>query len=145
MILNKYSLNGKTHPHFKFETFYINFQEGFIKFAFFKELVLKLIKIIYYFTYRLCASFFRYRTCCFRKLTNFSKKKFNVIKRGKYFKFQIGGLTYQMKIDIYDNYVCSELNFFYFRKGTYLICILYKDSVASVSYTHLTLPTTPYV
>ena len=68
------------------------------------------------------AYFLRYRTCCFRKLTDLSKKKrFNVIKRGKSFKFQIGGLTYQMKIDIYDNYVCSELNFFYFRKGTYLI------------------------
>ena len=45
------------------------------------------------------------------------RKRFNVIKRGKSFKFQIEGLTYQMKIDIYDNYVCSELNFFYFRKA----------------------------
>ena len=100
MILNKDSLNGKTHPHFKFKTLYINFQEDFIKFAFFKELVLKLKKIIYY------------------------------IKRGKYFKFQFGGWTYQMKIDIHDNYVCSELNFFYFRKGTYLIFKLYSSSVA---------------
>ena len=60
----------------------------------------------------------------------FKKKKFNVIKRGKYFKFQIGGWTYQMKIDVYDNYVCSELIFFYFRKGTYLIFKLYTASVA---------------
>ena len=42
MVLDKYSLDGKTHPHFKFETLYINFQEDFIKFALFKELVLKL-------------------------------------------------------------------------------------------------------
>ena len=76
------------------------------------------------------AYFLRYRTCCFRKLTKvLKKKKFNVIKRGKPFKFQIGGLTYQMKIDIYNNNVCSELNFFYFRKGTYLIFILYTAFV----------------
>ena len=46
MILNKYSLKGKMNLHLKFETLYINFQKYFIKFAFFKELVLKLIKII---------------------------------------------------------------------------------------------------
>ena len=50
MILNKYSSNGKTHPHFKFETLYINFQKDFIKCAFFKELVLNLKNMIYYFT-----------------------------------------------------------------------------------------------
>ena len=42
MILNKYSLKGKMHLHLKFETFYINFQDYFMKFAFFKKLVLKL-------------------------------------------------------------------------------------------------------
>ena len=95
-------------------TLYINFQEDFIKCAFFKELVLKLKNMIYYF--KCVAYFLRYRTCCFRNLTNFSKKKrFYVIKRRKSFKFQIGGLTYQIKIYIYDNYVCSQLNFFYFR------------------------------
>ena len=85
------------HPHLNFETSYIKFQEEFSKFAFFQKLVLKLKIMIYYFTY--VAYFLRYPTCCFRKLTNVSKKKrFNVIKRGKSFKFQIGGLTYQMKI-----------------------------------------------
>ena len=70
------------------------------------------------------AYFLRYRTCCFRKLTDLSKKKrFNVIKRGKSFKFQIGGLTFQMKIDIYDNNVCSEQNFFYFRNLSYFYII----------------------
>ena len=98
MILNKYSLNGKMHPQFNFETLYIKFQEEFLKFAFFQKLVLKLKNMIYYFT---CVAYFlRYRTCCFRK-----------------FKFQIGGLTYQKKIYIYDNYVCSELNFFYLEKA----------------------------
>ena len=58
------------------------------------------------------------------------RKRFNVIKSGKSFKSQIGGLKYQIKIDIYDNYVCSELNFFYFRKGTYPIFKLYTASVA---------------
>ena len=55
------------------------FQEEFLKFAFFQKLVLKLKNMIYYFT---CVAYFlRYRTCCFRKLTNVSKKKrFNVIK-----------------------------------------------------------------
>ena len=130
MILNKYSLNVKMHPHFNFETLYIKFQEHFLNFAFFQILPLKL-KIWYTILHTDCVAYFlRYRTCCFRKLTNLSKKKVNVIKRGKSFKFQIGGLTYQMKIDIYDNYVCSELNFFYFRKGTYLIFILYTATVA---------------
>ena len=106
------------HPHLNFETSYIKFQEEFLKFAFFQILPLKLKNIIYYFT--CVAYFFRYRTCCFRKLNNVKKKKsFIVIKRGKYFKSQIGGLTYQIKIDIYDNYVCSELNLFYFIKGIY--------------------------
>ena len=78
MILNKYSLNGKTHPHFKFETLYINFQEDFIKFAFFKKLVLKLIIL----PTDCVAYFFRYRTCCFRKSTSFSKKEnFTLLKR----------------------------------------------------------------
>ena len=73
MILNKYSLNGKTHPVFNFETLYIKFQEKFIKFAFFQKLELKLKNMIYYFT---CVAYFlRYRTCCFRKLTNVKKKK----------------------------------------------------------------------
>ena len=77
------------------------------------------------------AYFLRYRTCFFESRLIFPKKKrFYVIKREKTFKFQIGGLTYQIKIDIHDNYVCSELNFFYFRKGTYLIFILYTASVA---------------
>ena len=49
MILNKYSLKGKMNLHFKFETSYIEFQEYFMKFAFFKKLVLKLKNIIYYF------------------------------------------------------------------------------------------------
>ena len=62
-------------------------------------------------------------------LTFKKKKSFIVIKRAKSFKFQIGGLTYKMKIDIYDNYACSELNFFYFRKGIYLIFISYTASV----------------
>ena len=90
MILNKYSLNGKTHPVFNFETLYIKFQEEFIKFAFFQKLVLKLKNMIYYFT---CVAYFlRCRTFCLRKLTKFSKKlRFNVIRRGKSFKFQIGG------------------------------------------------------
>ena len=81
------------HLHFKFDTLHIKFQEYFIKFAFFKKLVLKLKNMIYFFT---CMAYFlRYRTCCFRKLTDLSKKKrFNVIKRGKSFKFQIGGLIY---------------------------------------------------
>ena len=50
MILNKYSLNGKTHPHFKFETLYIKFQKEFLNFAFFQKLVLKLKKyyILFY-------------------------------------------------------------------------------------------------
>ena len=73
MILNKYSLNGKMHPHFNFETLYIKFQEEFLKFAFFQKLVLKLKNMIYYFT---CVAYFlKYRTCCFRKLTYVSKKK----------------------------------------------------------------------
>ena len=59
----------------------------------------------------------------------FKKKRFNIIERGKSFKFQIGGFIYQIKIDIYDNYVCSELNFFYFGKGTYLIFRLFTASV----------------
>ena len=59
MILNQYSLNGKTHPHFKFETLYINFQEDFIKIAFFQILALKLKNMIYYFTYRLCGLFLK--------------------------------------------------------------------------------------
>ena len=66
----------------------------------------------------------------FENWLTFQKKSFYVIKRGKSLKFQIGGLTYQIKIDIYDNYVWSELNFFYFRKGTYLIFKLYTASVA---------------
>ena len=72
MILNKYSLKCQMHQHFKLETFYIKFQEYLMNFAFFKKLVLKLKNIIYYFTYRLCGIFL---TCCFRNLTNFSKKK----------------------------------------------------------------------
>ena len=104
------------HLHFKFETLYIKFQEYFMKFAFFKKLVLKL-KILYTILHTGCVAYFlRYRTCCFRKLTNFSKKRFYVIKRGKCFKFQIGGFTYQIKIDIYDNYVWSKLNFFFLEK-----------------------------
>ena len=75
MILNKYSLNGKTRPHFKFETLYINFQEDFIKFAFFKELVLKLKKIIYYFTYRLCGIFLKILFLLFQKFDKLFKKK----------------------------------------------------------------------
>ena len=46
MILNKYSLNGKMHPHFNFETLYIKFQEEFLKFAFFQKLVLKFVNAI---------------------------------------------------------------------------------------------------
>ena len=73
MILIKYTLNGKMHPRFNFESFYIKFQEEFLKFAFFQKLVITLKKMIYYFT---CMAYFlRYRTCCFRKLTNFQKKK----------------------------------------------------------------------
>ena len=94
MILNKYSLNGKMHPQFNFETLFIKFQEEFLKFAFFQKLVLKLKNMIYYFTY--VAYFLRYRTCCFRKLTNVSKKK---------------GLTLLKEENP------SELNFFYFRKA----------------------------
>ena len=68
MVLDKYSLDGKTHPHFKFETLYIKFQEEFLKFAFLQKLVLKFKNNIYCFT---CVAYFlRYRTCCFRKLTN---------------------------------------------------------------------------
>ena len=33
MILNKYSLNGKMHPHFNFETLYIKFQKEFLNFV----------------------------------------------------------------------------------------------------------------
>ena len=73
MILNKYSLNSKLPPHFNFETLYIKFQKEFLKFAFFQKLVLKLKNMIYYFT---CVAYFlRYRTCCFRKLTNVKEKK----------------------------------------------------------------------
>ena len=79
MVLDKYSLDGKTHPHFNFETLYIKFQEEFLKFSFFQKLVLKLKNMIYYFT---CVAYFlRYRTCCFRNLTNFSKNKvFTLLK-----------------------------------------------------------------
>ena len=106
MILNKYSLKGKMNLHFKFETSYIEFQEYFMKFAFFKKLVLKLKNIIYYFTYRLCGLFLKISYMFFLKIDKlFKKKRFYVIKRGKSLKFQIGGLTYQIKIDIYDNYV----------------------------------------
>ena len=63
----------KLYTVFNFETLYIKFQEEFLKFAFFQKLVLKLKNMIYFFT---CMAYFlRYRTCCFRKLTNFSKKK----------------------------------------------------------------------
>ena len=59
MILNKYSLKGKMNLHLKFETLYIKFQKYFMKFAFFKKLVLKLKNIIYYFTYTLCGLFLK--------------------------------------------------------------------------------------
>ena len=48
MILKKYSLKGNMNLHFKFETSYIEFQEYFMKFAFFQKLVLKLKNIMYY-------------------------------------------------------------------------------------------------
>ena len=50
MILNKYSLNGKTHPHFKFETLYINFQEDFVKICIFSNITIKVEKydILFY-------------------------------------------------------------------------------------------------
>ena len=68
----------------------------------------------------MCGLFLKISYMLLQKIDElFKKKRFNVIKRGKSFKSQIGGLKYQMKIDIYDNFVCSELNFFYFRKGTY--------------------------
>ena len=81
MVLDKYSLDGKTHPHFKFETLYINFQEDFIKFAFFKELVLKLKKIIYYFIYRLCGLFLKISYLLLQKIDKlFKKKGFTLLK-----------------------------------------------------------------
>ena len=101
------------HPVFIFETLYIKFQEHFSKFAFSQILPLKLKNMIYYFTYRLCGLFLKISYMFFLKIDKlFKKKRFYVIKRGKSLKFQIGGLTYQIKIDIYDNYVWSELNFF---------------------------------
>ena len=74
MILNKYSLNGKTHPHFKFETLYINFQEDFLKFAFFQILPLKLKNIIYYFTYSLCGLFLKISYILLKKIDKIFKK-----------------------------------------------------------------------
>ena len=84
MILNKYSLKGQMHLHFKFEILYIKFEEYFKKCAFFKKLVLKLKNIIYHLHTHCVVYFLRYRTCFFRKLTNFSKKKskgFALLKR----------------------------------------------------------------
>ena len=46
-----------------------------MKFAFFKELVLKLKKLYTIFHTDCVAYFLRYRTCFFRKFTNVSKKK----------------------------------------------------------------------
>ena len=117
MILNKYSLNSKMHPHFKFETLYNKFHVDFIKYALFQKLVLKLKK--YYVLFYIQTVWPISQDIVHVALENwlkFKKKKFNVIKRGKSFKFQIGGLIYQMKIDIYDNHVCSELNFFFLEK-----------------------------
>ena len=76
-------------------------------------------------------------------MTNFSKKKgFTLPKEqnpsnfkleewhiSTFQKFQIGGFTYQIKIDIYDNYVWSEVNFFK-TYSTYQILMLYTASVA---------------
>ena len=137
MILNNYSLNSKMYPHFNFETLYIKFQEEFLKFAFFQKLILKLKNIIFYFTYRLCCLFLKISYLFFQKFDkHFKKESFYVIKRRKSFKFQIGGLTYQIKIYIYDNYVCSKLNFFYFRNLSnfyilYSLCSLMDKASAS--------------
>ena len=68
MILNKYSLKGQMHLHFKFESLYIKFEEYLMKFALFKELVLKLENIIYYFTYRLCGLFLKISYMFFEKI-----------------------------------------------------------------------------
>ena len=68
MILNKYSLKAKMNIHFKFETFYIKFQEYFMKFAFFKKLVFKLKNIIHYFTYRLCGLFLKISYMLFQEI-----------------------------------------------------------------------------
>ena len=121
MILNKYSLN-----------FIYQISKGIFKICIFSKVSIKVEKILYTILHTDCVAYFlRYCTSCYKKMSNFSKKKrFYVIKRGKFFIFQIGRLTYQIKIDIYDNYVCSELNFFYFRKGTYQIFIIYTASVA---------------
>ena len=124
-------------PHLNFETLCIKFQDNFLKFAFFQKLVSKLKNIIYYFTYRLCGLFLKISFMLFLKIDKlFKKKRFNVIKRGKSLKFQIGGLTYQIKIHIYDNYVCSELNLFYFRNLLnfyiiYSLCSLMDKASAS--------------
>ena len=129
--MNKFSLKGKMNLHLKFETLYIKFQKYFIKFAFYKKLVLKLKK--YYILFYIQTMWPISLDIVHVVLENwqtFQKKRLNVIKRGKSLKFQIAGLTYQIKIHIYDNYVFSELNFFYFRKGTYQIFILYTASVA---------------
>ena len=75
MILNKYSLNGKLHPHFNFETLYIKFQKEFLKFAFFKELVLKLKNTIYNFTYRLCGLFLKISYMLLQQIDELFKKK----------------------------------------------------------------------
>ena len=92
MVLDKYSLDGKTYPHFNFETLYIKFQEDFLRFAFFQILPLN------------CGLFLKISYMLLQKIDKlFKKKGFYVIKRRKSFKFQIGGLTYQIKIDIYDN------------------------------------------
>ena len=48
MILNKYSLNGKMHPNFNFETLYIKFQEHFLKFAFFQIFKVEKYYILFY-------------------------------------------------------------------------------------------------
>ena len=50
MILNKFSLNGKMHPHFNFETLYIKFQEEFFKICIFWKVSIKVEKydILFY-------------------------------------------------------------------------------------------------
>ena len=120
------------HPVFNFESLYIEFQEHFLKFCIFSNISIKVEKyyILFYIQTVWPISWDIVHVALENWLTFQNKKSFNVIKRGKSFKFQIGGLTYQMKIDFYDNYVCPELNFFYFRKGTYLIFIFHIASVS---------------
>ena len=119
------------HPVFNFESLYIKFPEHFLKFCIFSNISIKVEKyyILFYIQTVWPISWDIVHVVLENWLKFQNKKRFNVIKSGKFFKSQIGGLKYQMKIDIYDNYVCSELNIFYFRKGTYLIFILYTASV----------------